>query len=216
MIKNLRRDNIAVTPYTTTKDWHLSNVDNTDLILSEAGNPIIYEHLQFTPQEAVVDNNCDIAKEDQSLDLAFYKEGLKVNGIFYPQLDPINDDGTYKRMVYTQIKTTFYNNYRDPTKMWGLEKIDFDSSNTKKFLADLIKVLDVPTNIMGEKLMEGTIQITDNSIDDIHLITDDGQNNLYAGTNLFSKKQEIGNHSNIFTFGYSDYCNNYFNPSIVT
>jgi hypothetical protein len=210
MLKQLHRDDTTVTPYLATKDWQLSNIDNSDLVLSEAGNPIIFEHVSLTPSEVFPDNNCDIAKENQTLDLALYREGLKVGGIFYPQLDPVNDDGTYKRVVYSQIKTIFYNNYRDPTKMWGLEKIDFDSSNTKKFLSDLIRTLNVPTNIMGEKIIEGTIKITDNSIDDIHTITDDKENNLFAGTNLFSARQEIGNHSNLFQSGSDFTCNYYF------
>src|ERR1035437_1141636 len=210
MLKQLHRDDTTVTPYLATKDWQLSNIDNSDLVLSEAGNPIIFEHVSLTPLEVFPDNECDIAKEDQSLDLAYYREGLKVDGIFYPQLDPVNDDGTYKRVVYSQIKTIFYNNYRDPSRMWGLEKIDFDSSNTKKFLSDLIRTLNVPTNIMGEKIIEGTIKITDNSIDDIHTITDDKENNLFAGTNLFSARQELGNHSNLFQSGSDFTCNYYF------
>src|ERR1035437_1880431 len=210
MLKQLHRDDTTVTPYLATKDWQLSNIDNSDLVLSEAGNPIIFEHVSLTPSEVFPDDKCDIAKENQTLDLALYREGLKVGGIFYPQLDPVNDDGTYKRVVYSQIKTIFYNNYRDPSRMWGLEKIDFDSSNTKKFLSDLIRTLNVPTNIMGEKIIEGTIKITDNSIDDIHTITDDKENNLFAGTNLFSARQELGNHSNLFQSGSDFTCNYYF------
>jgi len=214
MLKTLHKDDTTVTPYVATKDWQLSNVDNIDVILSEAGNPIEYEHILFEPSEASPDNSgCEIAKEDQSSDLALYREGLKVSGIFYPDLDPLNTDGTYKRMVYTQVKTTFYNNYRDPTKMWGLEKIDFDSSNTKKFLADYVKILNIPTDIMGEKIIEGTVEIVDNSIDDIHLITDDGQNNLIAGPNLFSKRQEIGDFENIFSSGSNHFCDFYFSFS---
>jgi len=211
MLKTLHKNDTTITPYVATKDWTLSNIDNTDLVISEAGNPIEYENVVFTPTEAFPDDSdCRIAKENQSLDLASYREGLKVTGIFYPQSDPTNIDGTYKRVVYTQFKTTFYKNYRDPTKMWGLEKIDFDSSNTKKFLSDLIKTLNVPTNIMGEKIIEGTVSITDNSIDDLHSIIDDGQNNLFAGTNLFSKKQEIGNYKNVFFSGSNSVCNAYF------
>jgi hypothetical protein len=214
MLKSLNKNDTQVTPYIATKDWQLSNIDNSDLILSEAGNPIIYEHVSLEPLTVSPNDDCDIAREDQSLDLALFREGLKINGIFYPQLDPINVDGTYKRMVYTQIKTTFYNNYRDPTKMWGLEKIDFDSSETKKFLSDSIKILDIPTEIMGEKIIPNTVIITDNSIDDVHSITDDGNNNLFAGTNLFSKIQEIGDYKNTFISGSISFCNSYFDFNV--
>ena len=212
MLKTLYKNDTTVTPYVATKNWHLSNIDNSDLILSEGGNPIISEQVIYTLTEVITSSvDCDIAKEDQSLDLANVRDGLKISGIFYPQSDPVNIDGTYKRMVYAQIKTTFYNNYRDPTKMWGLEKIDFDSSNTKKFLPDSIKILEIPTKIMGEKIVEGTIEITDNSIDDLHLIIDDGQNNLFAGINLFSKRQELGDYKNTFISGSNLICDNYFN-----
>jgi hypothetical protein len=215
MLKGLNKNDTQVTPYVATKDWQLSNIDNSDLILSETGNTIIYENVVLTSTEVFPSNiDCDIAKEDQSNDLAIYREGLKVTGIFYPDIDPLNTDGTYKRMVYTQIKTTFYNNYRDPNKMWGLEKIDFDSSNTKKFLSDKIKIFNIPTDIMGEKIIEGTLEILDNSMDDLHSITDDGQNNLFAGTNLFSRKQELGDFQNTFFSGSSQACINYFDYNI--
>jgi len=215
MLKTLHKDDTTITPYVATKDWTLSNIDNTDLILSEDGNPIESEQVIFTPTQAFPDDtDCSVAKENQSLDLAIYREGLKITGLFYPQSDPLNTDGTYKRMVYTQIKTTFYNDYRDPTKIWGLEKIDFDSSNTKKFLTDSIKTLNIPTDIMGEKIIEGTVIISDNSIDDIHLITDDGQNNLFAGTNLFSRRQEIGDYKNVFLSGSNTACSIYFDFAV--
>ena len=44
-------------------------------------------------------------------------------------------DRTYKRLIYSQIKNSFYNDYNDPTKMFGLENIDFSSEiNISNFI----------------------------------------------------------------------------------
>lgn len=215
MLKTLKRDDTTLSPYIATKNWDLSNIANTDLILAENGNPVAVENVTYEFLQTIPNYNCKLAKEDQPNDLAIFREGLKTSGLFYPDLDPQNIDGTYKRMVYSQIKTMFYNNYRNPTQIWGTEKIDFDLSGTKKFLSDLIKVFYIPTSIMGEKIIEGSVQVKDNTLDNDYLITDDGQNNLFAGTNLFSKQQEIGKHPNIFATGSDSFCNSYFNNSNI-
>lgn len=210
MLKTLTRDDTTTTPYVATKNWNLSNVANEDSVLSEAGNLIAAETIDYFPTFNQTNFSCNVAKENQSLDLVKYREGLKTSGIFYPDLDPKNLDGTYKRMVYTQIKTMFYNNFRDPTKVWGTEKIDFDTSKTKKFLSDSIKLFDIPTSLMGQKIVEGSVSIIDNTLDNDYLITDDKNCNLFAGTNLFSKQQELGEYSNIFNSGSDSTCEAYF------
>lgn len=210
MLKTLTRDDTTTTPYVATKNWNLSNVANEDVVLAENGNPVAAENVDYFPTTTQFNYNCSVAKEDQDLDLVRYREGLKTLGLFYPDLDPKNLDGTYKRMVYTQIKTMFYNNFRDPTKMWGTEKIDFDTSQTQKFLSDSIKLFDIPTNIMGQKIVEGSVRIIDNTLDNDYLITDDKNCNLYAGTNLFSKQQVLGNFKNDYQSGSYSGCDLYF------
>ena len=210
MLKTLTKDDTTTTPYVATKNWNLSNIANEDIVLSEAGNPIAAENVDYSPTGTQANYNCNIAKEDQELDLARYREGLKISGLFYPDQDPLNIDGTYKRMVYTQIKTMFYNNFRDPTKVWGTERLDFDTSQTKKFLSDSIKLFDIPTNIMGQKIVEGSVSIIDNTLDNDYLITDDKNCNLFAGTNLFSKQQELGDFANNFQSGSNSSCDLYF------
>lgn len=212
MLKILTKDDTTTTPYIVTKNWELSNVANTDLVLAENGNPVAVENVNYYFTYFETSSICSIAKEDQYNDLVTFREGLKTLGLFFPDADPINIDGTYKRIVYNQIKTTFYNNYRDPTKMWGQERIDFDTSKTKKFLSDLIKVFYIPTTIMGEKILEKSVVILDNTLDDTYYITDDGNSNLFAGPNLFSHYQIIGSFENVFSTGSTDFCNNYFFP----
>jgi len=210
MLKGLKKNDIAVTPYVATKNWELSNVANNDVVLAENGNPVASEKVNYFPTYTVPTSICAVAKENQDADLLSYREGLKTSGLFFPELESKNLDGTYKRLVYTQVKTMFYNNFRDPTKVWGTEKIDFDTSETKKFLSDYIKVFSIPQEIMGENIIKNTVILTDNTLDNAYSISDDGKCNLVAGTNLFSKEQLLGYFQNIFETGSNNTCDSYF------
>ena len=215
MNKSLRKDDIVNTPFVATKEWELSNTLNTDVILSEAGNPIAVEFVSYGSGDGnpVWDTSCNIAKEQQEIDRVNYREGERRSGIFYSDTEPTNADGTYKRLVYAQIKGIFYNKYRDPTKMWGMEYIDFEKSQTKKFLSDNIRLFDIPQVIFGEKILENSVFITDNTLDNDYLINDDGFNNLIAGTNIFLRFQETYPFVNVFESGSNDLCKNYLNFS---
>ena len=147
------------------------------------------------------------------------EEGRKVLGSFYPNLDPINLDGTYKRSIYYQIRTAFYNKYYNPSKIWGLENIDFELSKTKRILTDQFLLMGIPRKIFGDKIIPNSITIHDNSLDNPYTITDDGNGNLFAGINLFSHQQEVGEYKNGFIAEKSSsYCDFYFgglpNPPI--
>ena len=219
MNKSIRKDDVVTIPFMATKEWELSNTLNTDVILSEAGNPIAVEFVSYGSGDGnpVWDTSCNIAKEQQEIDRVNYREGERRSGIFYPDTEPTNADGTYKRLVYAQIKGVFYNKYRDPTKMWGMEYIDFEKSQTKKFLVDSIRLFDIPQVIFGEKILENSVFITDNTLDDDYLINDDGFNNLIAGTNIFSRYQETYPFVNVFESGSNNLCNDYFdfNPPLA-
>lgn len=212
MIKSLEKYQIRTTPFVSTKTWLLSNQLNNDLILCENGDTLALEFVDYDISvNPVINYSCSIALEQQDEDLLTYREGEKRTGIVYDNTEPKNLDETYKRSVYSQIFTTFYNKYKDPNKIWGLENIDFELSKTKRFLSDKIRVFYVPTEIFGDKIRENTIHITDNSLDNPYVITDDGYCNLNAGLNLFSKEQEVGFFDNQFITGSNDDCLSYFN-----
>ena len=220
MIKVLKKYQIQVTPFESTKDWSLNNTDNNALLLYEStgsddGLPYALEFLDYSQSNAFDNNNCDIALEQQTGgDLITIDEGLKITGLFYPDTDPKNDDGNYKRMVYSQIKTTFYNTYHDPTKIWGLENIDFELSKTKRMLSDRFRLFYIPQVVFGDKITPNTLVMTDNTFDNNYTIIDDGNGNLIAGTNLFSHQQEVGNYiNNFYADQSSSYCNYYWPSS---
>lgn len=205
MLKELKRYQLQLTPFQAAKDWALNNTENEDLLLFEStgsddGEPIDLEYIDFgngsnTPYTS---SECEIALEQQDADKAHYREGKALTGPFFPETDPVNVDGTYQRSVYSQVRTSFYNTYRDPTKLFGMENVDFELGKTKRRLAAKLRMFDIPRNVFGDKIVPNTVIIYDTSLDNDYTIEDDGYGNLTARRNLFSKQQEIGEFVNDF------------------
>ena len=221
MLKSLKKYQIQITPFIATKDWQLSNATNNDLYLFEStgsndGLPYALEYIDYSNNTPITSSVCDIALEKQELDLVNFRDGLKLSGIFYPDVDPKNNDGTYKRVIYSQIVQTFYNGYRNPTKMWGMENIDFDKSQTLKFVSDKFKLFDIPQLVFGEKILEYTVKLFDRTTDNDYIIQDDGHCNLFAGFNIFSHQQELGDYKNEFVEGDNSDCGYYWEPIYPT
>jgi len=213
MLKILHKNDTQITAFSVFKNWELSNTSNDDVVLidttSSADIAVALEYIQYTTEYPITSSNCDVALEEQLDDLATYRNGLNLQGLFYPATDPQNSDGTYQRVVYSQIYNTFYNLYRDPTKMWGLENLDFQLSNTQRFISDKFIVIDIPQKTFGEKILPTTFVLYNTTTDNNYIMTDDGNCNLYAGTNLFSHQQEVGNYTNNFIQSSSKYCDYY-------
>ena len=218
MLKSLNKNDTLNTPFTMTKEWNLSNIGNDDLVLYEHTSSIggelevAIEFIDFGNGSTFpfVNSSCSLALEQQIGDFARYREGRKLSGLFYPDTEPKNLDSTYKRMVYNQVQNLFYNDYRDPTKVWGMENIDIDKSQVKKFLQDKFVLLDVPTIIMGEKIVPNTVKLVDDTSDNEYIIRDDGKCNLLIGYNIFSKQQELRTFGNTFNSGSDSTCNSYW------
>jgi len=211
MLKPLHKNDTQISPFVATVDWNLSNTFNNWTVLTEhsGGLPIALEYVDYTPDTAFTNSTCNVALEQQPGDLVAFREGEKTTGLFYPDTDPANTDGTYKRMVFSQVQNMFYNNFRDPTKIWGLEYLDFENSQTKRFLSDKFDLYDVPTAVFGEKIIPSSVVIYNRSLDNDYTIQDDGKGNLFAMSNLFSHQQEVGDFTNEFVSGSSGVCNEY-------
>jgi hypothetical protein len=182
------------------------------LLLTEDDYPVALEFLEYSYNSASINNHCDIALEQQDDDNANLEEGRKILGSFYPNIDPTNLDGTYKRAIYYQVRTSFYNKYYDPSKIWGIENIDFELSKTKRILSDQFVLVDIPRNVFGDKIIPNSVTMYDNTLDNYYVITDDGNGNLFAGINLFSHQQELGEYKNSFVAEKSSsYCDFYWN-----
>ncbi len=219
MIKSLKKYQLKLTPFQATKNWELDNVFNDNLLLLEQTGSdgsdvaLALEFLEYGDGSGFPEtgSSCDIALEQQDADKVSFKEGQNITGIFYPDLDPKNLDGTYKRLVYAQYKTAFYNDFRNPTEIWGVENIDFELSKTKRFLSPGIQVYEIPRLSFGDKIVPQSITMYNRSSDNEYIVTDDGNGNLIAGTNLFSNVQEIGSHPNTFLDGENFSCSDYWN-----
>jgi len=219
MIKNFRRSDIQDTPFVATRNWVLGSFHTEDnLILEQSASigieiPLALEFIDYGngDNNPVVNSDCNLSLQKQPNDQASYEEGLKIGGTFYPGIDPVNPSGTFKRLVYSQIRNAFYNTYQNPTKMFGLENIDFQLSGIKKFLADRFRVFTIDRELFGEKMLENSVILIDNSLDDNFVITDDGQGNIIAKENLFSRVQEV----RPFPKGFVDGNNGYDCPGII-
>jgi hypothetical protein len=218
MIKSINRNNISTTPFVAIKSWTIMNVHSEDLVLIEESAsvsyipysasavspeiPVAYEYVDYYDGSGLpfVNRECSIALEQQSASLMRFDQGENITGTFYPT-EATSSAGNYKRLVYQEIKNMFYNDFKDPTKIWGLENIDFPKSNTKKFLSDKFTLFAISKNQYGEKMIPGSVILVDNSLDDNYLIQDDKNGNLIAKGNLFSRIQEVRRFTNVFITG---------------
>jgi hypothetical protein len=211
MIKNITSHNIVVTPFNAIKSWELSNVNNIDLILTEinpSGSlPIALEYPEYTVTGSVLNRDCNISLEQQSDDLMIYEEGIMGSGLFYPNIEPKNLNGSYKRLLYTQTLDAFYNTYRNPIEIFGMENIDFLLSKTNRFISDKFRMFTIPHEILGDKMVEGSIQLFDSTLDDNVTVVDDYNCNLIASENIFSKIQEIREFGSFQNFVFNETAN---------
>lgn len=215
MIKALKKYQVQLTPFEATREWSLNNIENDNLLLFEStgsddGMPYALEFIDYSQGPFPVDNNeCNIALEQQDSDFTVIEQGQKATGLVYPTTELKNPDGTFMRSIYSQVKTMFYNNYIDPSKIWGIENIDFELGQTKRLLADQFRLFNIPRHVFGDKMSPNSIQMNDNTLDNPYTIVDDGNGNLFAGTSLFSHQQELGEYINEFiadlTSSYCDY-----------
>ena len=205
MIKRINPHNFLTTPFVAVRLCELYNVDNDEVVLLEqyqTGSPIpdtavAQEYIDYYGPTPVLNRDCDIALEQQTQNILIYEEGISGSGKFLLGAEPTNPDGTYKRLVYDTINRAFYNKYNDPTKILGMEYIDFPLGRTERNIVDNFRMFNIPQLVYGDKVVPGTVQFFDTSLDDNMIITDDGYQNLIAGNNLFSKIQEVRNFGNI-------------------
>lgn len=221
MIKQLKKNDAQTSPFIGTKNWSLLNVQHQDLVLLEMYSsslgpptssvviPDTFVALEFIDYslgvpEGVLNRDCNIALEQQVDDPVFFEEGISGSGFFYPS-DAQNPNGSYKRLVFHEILNAFYNSYQNPLKMFGLEKIDFQSSETQKYLSNYFRVFSLDQTTYGDKITPGTIEFVDNTFDDNYTVRDDAKGNLFAYPNLFSKVQEVRHIENAVFDGFSTY-----------
>jgi len=204
MIKHINYQNFLTTPFVAIKQQELYNIQNDDVVLIELNTPetpVALDYVNYNISGNPLNRDSNIALEQQEADLAVFEEGISGSGIFYPDVEEQNDNGTFKRLVYSQMNTSFYNLYRNPLQIFGMENIDFPLNKTDRYISEQFLMFSIPQNIMGDRLVEGSVEMYDNNLDDNVVIHDDSSGNLHAGPNLFSKIQELRPMGNILMTG---------------
>jgi hypothetical protein len=217
MLKQIKKTDVTTSPFRATKAWELFNVQNPDQIVLEQDSEtsIALDYIDYITGTPLLNRDCNIALEQQTEDMAVYEEGLSgSNSRFDPNTSEKNlNTGTYKTLLYNQTYRAFYNNYRNPTKIFGMENVDFPRDKTNLYLADKFRMFTIPRFAMGDKISPGSVQFEDTSFDDNVDVRDDSNGNLNAGTNLFSKVQEVRSIGNSVLTGSASYtCPIYESP----
>jgi len=221
MIKQINRHSLQTIPFAAIKSWNLFNVQNDDVLLLEpksasvvvADAEVAVDYVDYSATPTL-NGDCNIALEQQVDDQVIFQEGVSGSGLFIPDLEAQNVDGTYKRLVYTQTDRAFYNLYHNPLQIFGMENIDFPRSKTNRYLSNQFVLFTIPQHIMGDKMLPGSVQMYDNSLDDTVELHDDANCNLHAGFNLFSKIQEVRHFDNsVLSGSISNDCPSYTPPT---
>jgi hypothetical protein len=201
MLKQLKKTDVMTSPFRATKARELYNVQNPDQVILEQDSasvvipdtPIALDYVDYITGTPLLNRDCDIALEQQADDLAIYEEGISgsLKAFNSASADTNLNTGTYKELLYNQMFRAFYNEYHNPTEIFGMENIDFPLSKTNRYLADKFRMFTIPRFVMGDKIAPGSVQFQDTAFDDNVIVVDDANGNLIAGGNLFSKVQEV-------------------------
>jgi len=193
MIKHINPQNILTTPFIAAKSHVLSNTQNSDAIVLEQDGTttIALDYVNYNFGIPFLNSDCNIALEQQFADAVAYQEGVLDTDTFNSSSSPRNADGTYKGLVHRTTKNAFYNTYNNPTKIFGVEHIDFALSNTLRNITDQFRMFSLTPLQFGDKIEPKSVRFYDTLFDDNVTVFDDGCQNLIAGFNLFSKVQEV-------------------------
>lgn len=207
MIKNLRRSDITIRPFNTFKRWRLGNINPEDVIITEDGCPIFTSYQTASSPLLCADpefSSSALSLEQQQVQKDFnVVEGQKIIGHFFesgsaeydPIDNPMNRDGSYKRLIYNSIKSSFYNEFNNPEYLFGVESIDFDARGAKKEKRKIqtrIRVGQLSTQLYGHKIQPKTVKIKDQSNpDETYFLEDDGYTNLFLSDVFFKDEIDI-------------------------
>ena len=215
MIKQLKQTDVMVSPFRVNKARQLFNVQNDACVILEPYSSSIYEYedeqialdyIDYVTGTPLLNRDCNIALEQQVEDVAVYEEGWSGSLKPYNQDDDsFNPNGTSKLLLYNQMRRAFYNDWHNPTEIFGMENIDFPLAKTNRYLTDTFRMFTIPRLVMGNKIQPGSVQFQDTAFDDNVDVRDDSNGNLIAGSNLFSKIQEVRSTGNQICEGSSSY-----------
>lgn len=203
MLKSLNRDDIQVTPFVAKKKWNPQNIDNDDLILwmsASLSGSISHIYIDYGDglTSPYLNSSCALALQQQENNInIIYEQGTYISGTFFQKdsnyyesdLNPLNIDGSYKRLVYDVYKNLFYNSYENPVQLLGVENINL--SGSRRNLTDIIDVFTLTKEQYGEKIVPKSVKIIDSQLNEQYTIVDDGQTHLLITGSYFINFQEL-------------------------
>jgi hypothetical protein len=109
--------------------------------------------------------------------------GTTGSGLFDPDTDETNIDGSYKRLVYKSIKSQFYTNPATSSILTEVGKRRSYASTNERVIHNDIAVISVPQSKYGNGIKVGSVVLRDDSINRTY--TDDSFSNLIdSGSNI--------------------------------
>ena len=109
--------------------------------------------------------------------------GTTGSGLFDPDTDETNIDGSYKRLVYKSIKSQFYTNPATSSILTEVGKRRSYASTNERVIQNDIAVISIPQSKYGNGIKVGSVVLRDDSINRTY--TDDNFSNLIdSGSNI--------------------------------
>jgi hypothetical protein len=149
MFKNIDPDNVSIKPFNVYKSFTFTQNDSGSGVFGLEGISGSITYGSFDPESSPSQS---YSKTNYPYSQSFFKEPL-----------------------YFGIKHLYYKNTKDLMYSFGGN----DSRKENRKLHNRISVITVPKDFYGEKIVPGSVKLTDNSSDVTFDIRDDGDSNLY-------------------------------------
>lgn len=185
IIENTSSGEITVEVEGSTDYWLLESY--TDLSSSKPPYNGPAYRFNLSMDVPFTNSICNLCLEQSEDNFLTIEDGVKIEQFvkFNPNIEQQNLNDTYKRIIYDQINNLFYNDSKDPTKLLGLENLDTFLDGKSRVIYDRIKVVTIPQAYFGDKIMENSVEIIEDSSDQTYTVVDDGEGNLYVKENVF-------------------------------
>jgi len=147
-----------------------------------------YQFYSYTASSQGLNTDSNLLLGNSCENFLKIEEGILVEKSrpFIPVSESKNKNGTYKRLIYDQIKNLYYGS-TDPQKILGTGRDDYFFERTKRLLSERLKLVTVPTKYYGDQILPGTVRIRDTSFEDDVSLMDDGDGNLICSGSTFVK-----------------------------
>lgn len=230
MIKFFKNKDIVVTKFSVAKDQVADNIvteliagtDGTDISFPIILPAILCDNNKSGSCSGTLNSDAYLADTNFiNQNVPDFEIGLNVGSgsVFYPVDDshwnstdnPVNKNGTYKRLVYNTVKNMYYNRYNNCYEIFGFDR--YNVSNANLNLSNEFSLFSFHVNQAGDTLRPNSIVINNQTGDVVGNIYDDGNNNLYLTGSHFVNSYEFNSTSrdliiNCGEFGLSYYLAN--------